>query len=324
MTTTGQNTGPATGQNDARTDRTEQTAQTAQTARTAGGKRPVTVIGLGNLGLVLAETFLSAGHPTTVWNRSPAKADKLVARGAVRAATPAEAITAGELVVVALLDTDTVRDTLAPAGPALAGRTLVNITTSAPGPARELAAWAAGHGADHLEGAVYAVPQTIGTPEAFVLYSGSRAAFDTYRDQLDLLGASVFTGGDAGLGSVYDMAILSGMYGMFSGFFQAVALAGTEQIKAADLTVHLVAWLKAVADALPGFAAEIDSGDYATVTSNLEMNAAGLGGILSATVAQGIGTELLSPLRTLLDDQVAQGHGAASLSRAIESLRPGD
>ena len=45
-------------------------------------KPPVTVIGLGLMGQALAGTLLRDGHPTTVWNRTPAKAGPLVARGA--------------------------------------------------------------------------------------------------------------------------------------------------------------------------------------------------------------------------------------------------
>ncbi|MEV4996916.1 NAD(P)-dependent oxidoreductase [Streptomyces niveus] len=282
----------------------------------------VSVIGLGNLGRALAGAFLDQGYRTTVWNRSPAKADDLVARGAHRAATVAEALAAGELVIVCVLDYDTVSRLLTPAADALRGRTLLNLTSGTPEPARELAAWVTGQGADYLDGAVYAVPQTIGTADAFVLYSGSSAAFETYREQLDLLGAPTFVGTDPGLASLYDVALLSGMYGMFAGFFQSVAVADSAQIKATDITALLVPWLNGAAAALPGFAAEIDSGDYTTETSNLDINTVGLANMLTATKAQGIGVDLLTPLQALFERQIAQGHGSSSLSRAIESLRP--
>ncbi|HWU96689.1 MAG TPA: NAD(P)-binding domain-containing protein, partial [Sphingomonas sp.] len=47
------------------------------------------VIGLGQMGIGIARNIARAGHRLTVWNRDPAKADDLVAEGAVRAATPA-------------------------------------------------------------------------------------------------------------------------------------------------------------------------------------------------------------------------------------------
>ncbi|MFF3552704.1 NAD(P)-dependent oxidoreductase [Streptomyces tsukubensis] len=280
----------------------------------------VSVIGLGNLGQALAGAFLDAGHPTTVWNRSAAKADALVARGAVRAATAAEAVAASDLVVVAVIDQDTARTVLESAAAALPGRTVVNLTTSTPEPARALADWATTQGADYLMGAVYAVPQTIGTDDAFILYSGSADAHERFRAPLALLGGDTFVGSDPGLASVHDVAILSGMYGLFSGFFQAVALGRSEGIKAVDLTGHLNRWIQGVLAVLPEFAAEIDAESYETEASSLDMNATGLRNILAATEAQGLGTDLLSPLQRLLDDQVAQGHARKSLSRAVESL----
>ena len=49
---------------------------------------PVTLIGLGPMGQAMVRTLLAAGHPVTVWNRTPSRADALVAEGATRAATP--------------------------------------------------------------------------------------------------------------------------------------------------------------------------------------------------------------------------------------------
>ncbi|MFH8892835.1 NAD(P)-dependent oxidoreductase [Streptomyces sp. NPDC017949] len=293
------------------------------TAQTATPRTPVTVLGLGNLGQALADAFLAQGHPTTVWNRSAHKADGPVSRGATLAATVAEAVAASELVVVTVLDYDTVGELLRPAAGALAGRTLVNLTTGTPGAARDLGAWVADRRAAYVDGAVYAVPQTIGTAGAFVLYSGDEAAYRQHRPALDLIGEGAFVGTAPDLSSVYDTALLSGMYGMFSGFFQAVALAGTEGIEAAAVTSQLVRWLTAAAEALPAFAEEIDRGEYDTTTSNLEINAVGLRNILATTEAQGLSTDLLAPLQRLFDDQVDSGHAASSLSRAIESLRAG-
>ncbi|MEU2448745.1 NAD(P)-binding domain-containing protein [Streptomyces sp. NPDC012765] len=284
-------------------------------------KVPVSVIGLGNLGRALAEAYLTQGHPTTVWNRSAGRADALVARGASLAATPADAVAAGELVVVAVLDYDTVRELLLPTAGALKGRTVVNLTTGTPSAARALGAWVADQQAAYLDGAVYAVPQTIGTAAAFVLYSGDEEAYRTYRAVLDAIGEGSLVGPAPELSSVYDTALLSGMYGMFAGFFQAVALAGTSGIGAAELTRPLVRWLTAAADALPAFAEEIDAGEYGTTTSNLEINAVGLRNILTATEAQGLPTDLLAPLLRLFDDQLRAGHAESSLSRAVESLR---
>src|SRR5688572_11242030 len=143
----------------------------------------ITVLGLGNLGRALAETFVRHGHSTTVWNRSAAKASGLAA---TVAATPAEAVAGGDLVVVAVLDNQAAQQVLR--GVDVCGRALVNLTSGTPDEARQLARWAKDNGAEYLHGAVYAVPQTIGTAESSINYSGSPAVHERWQKQLALLG----------------------------------------------------------------------------------------------------------------------------------------
>ncbi|MER5390915.1 NAD(P)-binding domain-containing protein, partial [Saccharopolyspora sp. NPDC002686] len=64
----------------------------------------VTLIGLGPMGQAMVNVLLEDGHPVTVWNRTASRADGVVARGAVLAATPAEAVGASDLVLLSLTD----------------------------------------------------------------------------------------------------------------------------------------------------------------------------------------------------------------------------
>ena len=45
----------------------------------------VSVLGLGSMGFSIAQLYLDQGYEVTVWNRTPGKADALVAKGAVLA-----------------------------------------------------------------------------------------------------------------------------------------------------------------------------------------------------------------------------------------------
>lgn len=279
----------------------------------------VTVLGLGDMGTALAAAFLAGGHPTTVWNRTAAKAEPLVAKGASRAATVAEAAGANEFVVVCLLDYRSVREVL---DVDLSGRVLVNLTNGTPAQARELAAWAAGKGAAYLDGGIMAVPPMIGTPASFLLYSGEQAVFDTHREVLDLLGVSHFLGADPGMAALQDIALLSGMYGMFMGVLHAFALVGTEGVRATEFAPMLSGWLAAMSGFAHGAAEQIDKGDYTIgVVSNLAMQAAGYGNIELAAREQGISPELLAPLGPLMAKRVADGHGAEDVTGVIELLR---
>lgn len=60
-------------------------------------------IGLGNMGSGMAANLLKAGHALTVYNRTPAKAEALVAEGGRLAKTPREAAR-GDVVITMLAD----------------------------------------------------------------------------------------------------------------------------------------------------------------------------------------------------------------------------
>ncbi|HEY4418663.1 MAG TPA: NAD(P)-dependent oxidoreductase, partial [Pseudonocardia sp.] len=68
-------------------------------------------------------------------------------------------------------------------------------------------------------------------------------------------------------------------------------------------------------------AEQIDTGDYATgVVATLAMQASGYVHLVDVAKAQGVGTELLTPLAALMDRRVADGHGQDDIASVIEAL----
>ncbi|MFG2049897.1 NAD(P)-dependent oxidoreductase [Micromonospora sp. NPDC048935] len=281
---------------------------------------PVSVLGLGAMGSSLAAALVRAGHPTTVWNRSAARAGALVAQGATPASTAAEAVRTGQLVVVCLLDHASVHEVLDPLAGDLAGRTLLNVTTTTPEQARELAAWAADAGVPYLDGGIMAVPAMIGQPGSSILYSGSAAAFDTYRPLLDTWGTSTYFGADAGLASLYDLALLAGMYVMFAGFLHGVAMVAPSGVSAREFAALAAPWLSAMTGALPRFAAVVDGGDY-TVPGQQSLEFSDLGDILAASRDQGISTDVVAMVQRLIRHQIDAGHGQEGFARIIRTIQ---
>jgi 3-hydroxyisobutyrate dehydrogenase-like beta-hydroxyacid dehydrogenase len=282
----------------------------------------VAVIGLGDMGTALAQAFLTRGHPVTVWNRTPAKAAALAANGARHATSVRDAVEAASLVVACVLDYPVLKSLLKPVASALSGRALVNLATGSPREAREMSDWISQHRADYLDGGIMATPSMIGQPHALILYSGSSAAFEAHGQTLSALGPAKFLGVDAGFASLHDMALLSGMYGMFSGFFHALALAGSEGVKAATLMELLGPWLQATLTFLPTYVEQIDSRDYGRhVEANLGMQVVALENIVRASREQGLRSDLLTPLLTLFKNRATDGHGAEDISGIVELIR---
>jgi 3-hydroxyisobutyrate dehydrogenase-like beta-hydroxyacid dehydrogenase len=283
----------------------------------------VTVLGLGAMGSALAAALTKQGHPTTVWNRSAERADGLVARGARRATIVEEAVAASPLTIACVLDDAALGEVLDLAGEALAGRFLVNLTSTTPEQARRAAARAADAGvAGYLDGGILAVPPLIGTPEALILYSGSSEAFATNRPVLENLGSARYLGADPGTAALYDVALLTGMYGMFGGVLHAIAIAATEDVRATDIMELLVPWLDAMGGSLPQLAEQVDADDHPT-DSPLAMQARALASLVEASRAQGVRADLLVPMQRLVDDGVAAGHGDKDLSSLVQLLAQG-
>lgn len=279
------------------------------------------MLGLGAMGAALAARLIDTGHPVTVWNRTAGRDTELVDRGAVRAATVADAVGARPLVVACLLRHPSVHETLDPVADALRGRTLVNLTTTTPNEARELAAWAAGHGAAYLDGAVMAVPAMIGSRDAQVFYSGPRTTFERYRDVFDTWATSTYDGPDAGLASLIDLAMLSGMYQMFAGFLHGAAMVGSEGMTAAAFAARATPFLAAMTRGFAGLARVVDGGDY-TVAGQQSLDFSDLSHIVRASEDQGVDPATLGAVQALIRRQVDAGHGSEGLARMYESLRP--
>ena len=61
-------------------------------------------LGLGNMGLPMARNLLGLGHAVTVYNRTPGKAQALIALGATEVKTVAEAVKKAEVAITVLSD----------------------------------------------------------------------------------------------------------------------------------------------------------------------------------------------------------------------------
>jgi 3-hydroxyisobutyrate dehydrogenase-like beta-hydroxyacid dehydrogenase len=283
-------------------------------------KTPVTVLGLGAMGTALARALTAAGHPTTVWNRTPGRAPDLT--GVTRAKTVADAVSASSLIVACLLDDASVREALAPAATEFAGRTLVNLTNGTPAHARRTADWATQQGADYLDGGIMAVPAMIGGPAGLVLYSGSEAAFEKHGPTLSALARTQFVGTDPGLAALQDLALLSGMYGMFAGAIQALALTSSEKVSPIAFAEQLlVPWVTAMLGSIPAMARDLEYGADGAAGSNLAMQSAAFVNLLDASRAQGVDPVLLAPMGDLLARAVREGHGDEDIAGVVQLLR---
>ncbi|WP_328395372.1 NAD(P)-binding domain-containing protein [Streptomyces sp. NBC_00390] len=287
-------------------------------------RTPVTVIGLGLMGRALAAAFLKAGHTTTVWNRSAQKAEQLVSEGAVLAATPAEAVAAGELVVVCLSTYDTVHDVIGPLGEGLRGKVLVNLTSGSSDQGRKTAVWADQQGAEYLDGAIMITPPGIGSDTSVVFYAGTEGVFKKYESTLKLLGGgTTYLGTDHGMPALYDVSLLGLMWGTLNSFLHGVAIVETANVGAQQFLPWAHMWLEAIKTFTADYAAQIDAGDgrFPANDATLETHLEALKHLVHESEALGVDSELPKYSQALMERVINQGHARNSYAAVVKAYR---
>ncbi|MGW0518698.1 NAD(P)-dependent oxidoreductase [Crossiella sp. NPDC003009] len=279
----------------------------------------VTVLGLGQMGSALAAALLRAGHRTAVWNRTAAKTAALTAEGAHAAATATLAQAASPVVIACVLDYPALHEILDPA--ALAGRTLVNLTSGSPEQARETAKWAAGHGIGYLDGGIMITPPGIGNPESMLLYSGSRTAFTSAEKLLAAFGEAIHLGEDPGVASLYDTALLGMMWSTMTGWLHAAALVTADGATAAEFTPLAIRWLGDVNGFIRAYVPQVDQRAYPGFDATIDVQLATIEHLVHASQVRGVDAALPELLRDYAARAVAQGHGGDGWARVIELLR---
>ncbi|MFF3957175.1 NAD(P)-dependent oxidoreductase [Streptomyces sp. NPDC001890] len=281
---------------------------------------PVTVIGLGRMGQALAGAFLKAGHPTTVWNRTASKADQLVAGGARLAPTVGDALKESSLAVLCVTDYEAMRELLGASGIELNGTMLINLTSGDSAQARKAARWTAQRGARYLDGAIMAIPPAIGTAEAVILHSGPQSDFEAHKSTLDALGTVTYLGADHGLASLYDVAGLAMMWSVLNAWLQGTALLRTAGVDAAAYAPFAQQIAAGVAEWLPGYAEQIDSGSFPAEVSALETEVRSMAHLIEESEALGVNAELPKLIKAMADRSIAAGHGGEQYPVLIEEF----
>ena len=133
-------------------------------------------IGLGSMGAAIAPNLVTAGHVVSVWNRSSEKADPLVAKGAIRAATPAEASTS-EAVFTMLSDdaaVEGISESILASLPA--GGVHISLSTISVALADKLTEAHAARGQHFVSAPVFGRPPVAAEGKLFVAAAGSQDA----------------------------------------------------------------------------------------------------------------------------------------------------
>jgi 3-hydroxyisobutyrate dehydrogenase-like beta-hydroxyacid dehydrogenase len=152
-------------------------------------------IGLGNMGSGLAANLLKAGHALTVYNRTSAKAEALIAKGATLAKTPGEAAR-GDVVITMLADDAAVEGMVFGADGVLAGlrpgSIHISMSTISISLAERLASAHQAAGQRFVAAPVFGRPEAAVSGKLFIVAGGEPKSVHECQPLFEALGQRTF------------------------------------------------------------------------------------------------------------------------------------
>src|ERR1700730_13837830 len=171
--------------------------------------KKVAFIGLGRMGHGMAGRYLDNGFAVSVWNRSKAKAEDLIARGAKWATAPEDAAIDADAVVTMVADDDASRQVWLTKGGAAAtmkaGTLAIECSTVSYAHALDLARELRGRGLIYIDCPVTGLPDAAAAGKLKVLVGAEPADLEKARPFLAPLSTTIRHFGAVGTGTVYKL-----------------------------------------------------------------------------------------------------------------------
>lgn len=192
----------------------------------------VSVIGLGQMGVKIAQLYVEKGYQVTVWNRTPSRANGI--KGVIIAGSVQEAINKSDFIVICVFDNKAVSEVLEAIGDrtVFKNKTIINLTTGNPAEATKLEIFVNRYNGTYLNGALQVAPDQMGLPGTTILLSGNSKSYNNSQEILSVLGGNLkFIDEKAGASSAMDLATLTWLYGSYVGMIYGAALARANGLK---------------------------------------------------------------------------------------------
>jgi 3-hydroxyisobutyrate dehydrogenase len=280
------------------------------------------VLGTGTMGAPMARNLLRAGYAVQVWNRTPAKAEALVANGAVHAPRPAAAAAGADVLITMLADGAAVEQAMTgPAGalPALSpGAVWIQMSTIGVEWTQKLAAQAALQGVTFVDAPVSGSSEPAETGRLVILASGAEPVRGRVEPIFDVLGRQTLWLEHIGDGSRLKLALNNWLAVLVEGMAETLTLTAT-----LGLDPHL--FVRAITDgplASPYAVAKANAMLDAQFRPGFPLRHAAKDAMLARDAAQlhGLGLTLTAALLRRWQEAIAKGHGDDDVASAVTAF----
>lgn len=187
----------------------------------------VSFLGIGLMGLPMAQRLIGAGYSVTAYNRTATKLEKLSEvvnpKGSIAIAhTPAEAIAASDCVVLMLTDAQAIRDVLHQAD--LSDRTVIQMSTISPDESREICREVMAAGGTYLEAPVLGSIPEAKSGNLIVMVGAEPEQFEQWKPLLQTLGENPVLIGSVGSAATVKLALNQLIGSLTSAFAASLGL----------------------------------------------------------------------------------------------------
>jgi 3-hydroxyisobutyrate dehydrogenase-like beta-hydroxyacid dehydrogenase len=218
----------------------------------SSSKTKIGLIGLGLMGRPMGMNLLKAGHPLTVWNRTPSRADELVAAGATLAKSPREVAAGSDVLLTIVSDPPALEEVLwgssssggggtriAKEAGALAGlksgSIYIDSSTVSPDLARKISAACAEKGVRFLDAPVTGGDWGAKKGELVFMIGGDAGTLKEVEPILGIMGKRWFLLGPNGAGQTIKLAMNSILALQIQALAEALALVTAAGLKGEGL-----------------------------------------------------------------------------------------
>jgi 3-hydroxyisobutyrate dehydrogenase len=286
-------------------------------------KISIALLGVGTMGSGMAANLLKAGFPLTVYNRTPAKTEPLIAKGAKTASTPALAAKDAEIILSMLSDDAASQEAWMGANGALdgakRGTVLVESSTVSPAWIVELSEQAKSRGLELLDAPVTGSRMQAQEGELKFLVGGSEEALAKAEPILRAMSKEVIHLGPVGSGAKMKLVnnFLSGV--QVAALAEAIAWlerSGLDREKALEI-------LKSGAPGSPllaGISSRMVRRDY-SVNFLLRLMSKDLQYAVEAAGTTGVNLTTAANARQLFEHAATAGFAEKDMSAVVELVR---
>lgn len=277
-------------------------------------------LGLGTMGAPMANNLRKSGHTVTVWNRTPAKAEPLVKKGARLARTPRECASGQDAVFACLADEKALEAVLGGPDGALAGLArgdlLVDTSTAGVKEARSLEERLSQKGAQFLAAPLLGSRAAAEKAQLTIVVGGAAQARERARPALKAVSARIIEFDTAPQAALMKLVVNVLGGAMIAGFGEALALGASggldlarmiETIQASSFhsPVYLMKGEQIMQrDFAPRFAIQLAEKDQRLAQE--------------AAAEQGAKMPINEAVRRLFADAIEAGHGDRDLSAVAD------